>query len=97
MLIFKLIVKIFLLPVLLLLCLVRIAMNIAIHLYTCVGVWLWALLGVIALYSLIQQNWRDIGIVAIIGVASFAIVFVATWIMCMIEDAGSWIKKIICG
>ena len=53
--------------------------------------------GVIALYSLIQQNWRDIGIVAIMGVVSFAIVFVATWIMCMIEDAGSWIKSYIWG
>lgn len=95
--ILKIFVKILLLPVLLLLCLVRIAMNIAIHIYTCVGVWLWTLLGVIAIYSLIQQNWRDIGIVTIMAAASFAVVFVATWIMCMIEDAGSWIKSYIRG
>ena len=77
--------RIILFPVVLILKLIRLIVNKISELYAMVGIWLWALVIVGIIYTVVHQQWSQVVLFVIIGTVSFGILFLAVILESIIE------------
>ena len=82
----KLLIKIFILPVLLVVGVARLLVSLTINIYGFVSFWFWILLAVITVMTVIYQKWDQTVIMVVLGAVSFAILFGAVWVQVTLED-----------
>lgn len=91
----KFAVKILILPVILVLGIFNALGNAATKLSCYVlGPAMFLLFG-FAFYYLTQQSWLNVGILALLGVACFAIPMLAGLVLCITEDWNRWLVKFL--
>lgn len=81
-------------PIILILGLFRFTLKVAMNIYSFVAVWLWLFLAVCIVWTLIQQQWSQTFLLALVGGVTFLILFFAVWIEDTMKDLGDYLKRI---
>lgn len=94
MIILKIIGKLVLIPILLLIGIIRLALNTAAKLYCFVAVWFWILLAVCAMVTVINQRWDQTFLLGIVGAVTFGALFGGLVIEALLKMGSDGLKKI---
>ena len=91
----KLLLKVVVLPMILVVAVMRLAVDLAIKVYGFASFWLWVFMGIVVIMTICQQNWTQTFIAVAIAAVTFLVLFGAVWIQVMLEDLSEAMKSFV--